>query len=603
MNTIFKMNTGRKAQRILIDTFGGVDFLSHPDKVDIRRSPEAKNMLCSSTGFLEKRDGYKRLLSLGNTIYGIHRLMTEEGERLLVHSGSYLYLFSDAGEIMLLANDMAENFSSSFIFKTSLYILDGQNIKVYDGETVSNTKDCGYAPLTTRFSDNGSMPGVVVEKPNMLSPRRKNQFTGNGAQGFLLDSRMIDEAPVTVKINDVFYENFIVNYGEGQITLNPDYPGRDQTPTVEITFSKTLIDLEYDIHGCTQSNVYGEGNDLRVFLSGNPQCRNIDFMSASFEPTYFPIGCECEIGSESSAIFGYASTESGQLILKVDNGQDSCKYLRTLKADAEEPKLYVVSQVGKSGGLLSKRSFAEVLGTRLYLSDGGVLQLSKTAVSGYDNFKCVSDRINPRLLREDGLQNALAVSWKNKYYIFINSKAYVADCQNKGSDGQFEWYFLDNLPINAALATGNTMYLGMSDGRLCRFTNEGDGEERYCDDGEPVEALWSTPVLNLGSYDHYKWLNEFKAVLTPYSRSGVELSYNTERTLRELLKSENADLFSFTDIDFSRFTFRTISTSMPVNGKTKRKCYVFQGIAESARPEPLGILAFTIGYKMAQTVK
>lgn len=604
MNTKFKINTKKKTQRILIDTFGGVDFLSHPDKVDMRRSPEAKNMLCSDTGFLHKRDGYKRLFDFGFTIYGIHRLMTQDdGEKLLVHAGSYLYLFSKIGEVILLADDMAEGFSSSFTFKNILYILDGRNIKMYDGEAVSNLKDSGYAPLTTRFSDNGSMTGEAVETPNMLSPRRRNTFIGNGAQGFLLDSRTIDTAPVTVKINGTPYQNFTVGYNEGLILLDSNYPAREQNPIVEITFSKTFAQMEYDIHGCTLSNVYGEGNDLRVFLSGNPSCQNIDFMSAPFEPTYFPIGCVSEIGSRSSAVLGYLSTESGQLILKGDNGQDFCKYLRTLKEDCGETKQYVLSQAGKRGGLLSKRSFAEVLGSRLYLSDGGVLELNKNALSGYDNFKCVSDRINPRLLKEDGLQNAQAVLWKNRYYIFVNSKAYVADCRNRGSDGQFEWYYFDNLPVSAALATADTFYLGMSDGRLCRFTKEEDGGERYYDDGVAVKAVWSTPVMTLGSFDHYKWLYEFKAVLTPYSRSGVELYYNTERTLYRLLKSENADLFSFSDIDFSRFTFRSISASMPVNGKTKQKCYVFQGIAESVRPEPLGVLAFTIGYKTAQAVR
>ena len=45
----------------------------------------------------------------------------------------------------------------------------------------------------------------------------------------------------------------------------------------------------------------------------------------------------------------------------------------------------------------------------------------------------------------------------------------------------------------------------------------------------------------------------------PYGRSSVKVYYNTNEDYRDWVLGENIDLFSFDDVDFSRFTFRTIA--------------------------------------------
>jgi len=74
------------------DRFRGVDFSTDPALVDDARSPWAPNMVADKGGMPEKRPGWRTLVELEGRINGLHTLMTDSGEQLLVHAGERLYL-------------------------------------------------------------------------------------------------------------------------------------------------------------------------------------------------------------------------------------------------------------------------------------------------------------------------------------------------------------------------------------------------------------------------------------------------------------------------------------------------------------------------------
>ncbi len=51
----------RRAKRLVVSRFGGIDCRTHPIKVSLSRSPDMQNMICDQNDFLVKRtDGAHR---------------------------------------------------------------------------------------------------------------------------------------------------------------------------------------------------------------------------------------------------------------------------------------------------------------------------------------------------------------------------------------------------------------------------------------------------------------------------------------------------------------------------------------------------------------
>ena len=73
-----------------ISSFLGVDFTSSPLEIDLRRSPNAKNII-NNDGYNETRKGYSVLNHFSNRINGVWNIDTNIGDLFLVHAGTSLY--------------------------------------------------------------------------------------------------------------------------------------------------------------------------------------------------------------------------------------------------------------------------------------------------------------------------------------------------------------------------------------------------------------------------------------------------------------------------------------------------------------------------------
>ena len=189
-----------------IERFAGVDFSTDPTKVDPIRSPDACNMIADATYFPVKRTGYRRILSFGAPIYGMHRL----GDHTLVHAGTRMFRMLDSSAVTLYQG-MAEAPSRSFRMNGRLWILDGTTYLVYDGVQIVPVRSCAFVPTTTI----GASPkggGTSLEAVNLLTPYRINTFVGDGtAKTFQLDCRDIDEGSVTCADYPIASVNAVVS--------------------------------------------------------------------------------------------------------------------------------------------------------------------------------------------------------------------------------------------------------------------------------------------------------------------------------------------------------------------------------------------------------
>lgn len=106
-------------------------------------------------------------------------------------------------------------------------------------------------------------------------------------------------------------------------------------------------------------------------------------------------------------------------------------------------------------------------GTPYYLSPQGVMGIYGTYVTEYRTISGVSQRINPKLCREN-LSQAAACAWDGKYYLAVDTHCYVADSRQM-TDGIPEWYYWENIPAQCFLPDADTrrILVVRHEGRAC----------------------------------------------------------------------------------------------------------------------------------------
>ncbi len=606
MHKPFSFGADNQTYELVVDKFAGVDFTTTPTKVDFRRSPSAKNMIADETYFPVKRTGYKSMASFeGEKINGLFKVECGEDDIMLCHAGTKLYKLSeDLEQGVELWNDMSDDFSTSFTMGGKLYILDGETYLCFDGESVKKVSDIAFTPTTTILAT-PSGAGTPFEAVNLLTPKRINTFCPDGiARTFKLDTNALDEGGViTAKHNGVDVA-FSVNKGEGTITTTDLLPASAGIATLVVTFSKTTNGYADKINKCTVFGIYGGRNDTRVFLSGNMAEKNTDWQSGLYDPTYFPDTGYTKIGSDTSAIMGYVRQFDSQIVVKEGGTGDATQYLRTFMLTEDGGVVYPLRQGADGVGALSKRCFATLTDIPLMLSADGVYGVMGTNVTEERNVKNVSKRINARLIKENNLKNGVAVEYDGKYYLCINGNCYVADSRQGMENSQFEWYFFDNIPARCFCNYNDFLLFGTADGKVMRFYKDWE-QNPYNDDGKAIDAMWATPLSPLSGWGKYKTVTDFYATLMPYERSSVEILYTTDEEVERQVMQKNLDIFSFLNVDFSRFTFKTIFSATPFRTfKRVRRIFLFQGILRNAQlNESFGILSLTIKYQVGNNVK
>ncbi len=587
MSDAYQFPQPDEIQEITVERFAGVDFASHPTKVDWAHSPDARNMIANDTFFPVKRTGYRCVRRFDGVIYGLHRL----GDDVLCHAGTKLWRLNTAAEPTLLYEAMNEEKSVSFLMNNKLWLLDGRTYLVYDGARVRPVRDNAYVPTTT-ISSPPEGGGTSLEAVNLLTPKRINTFVGDGtSRVFQLDALEVD--PGSVTCSD--YEIEVVNEITGEVTFQTAPPDAGGLANVTIAFAKTVSGDSID--KCRICGMYGGKNDTRVFVSGNPDKPNCDWQSGLYDPTYFPDTGYTRIGTDASEIMGYVRQYDTQVVLKSD-GQDAKQYLRTFELDEDDRPSYPLRQ-----GAVSRYACGVLDGTPYYLSPQGVMGIFGTFVTDYRVVHSVSQRIDPRLC-EEPLSEAIACVWNGKYYLAVGSHCYVADSRQTENSVP-EWYYWENIPANCFLADGDNdrLWFGTADGRVCVFCRETDADA-YFDDGAPIAAYWTTAFSPLGVWNKSKTILSCQLSLMPFGYSGADIALRTEKWYGPV-HSISFSQFSFDRVDFSRFSFRSIAASVPVPVRRRvRRAQLLQLVIRNARErEPFGLLGLIIRYQVRTDIR
>lgn len=595
-----------------IGSFKGVDFTTSPLEVDPQRSPNAKNII-NNDGYLESRNGYDVKNKIGDCINGVWNIDTTNEELFLVHSGTCLYqCTTDFNESVLLFNGMSNNRSVGIHFDDYLLVFDGVRTVVFskfDGTNyeVKFLDEIGYIPTVSVARDaNGG--GTDYESRNLMSPYVINTFLAekieteidsegnpvyiNQSTFKLLDSN-IEEIVLVEKLTEnaewekVTEEDYECDLSKGEIYFTPgESPvlGRDN---IRVTYKKDLKE-QSKINNCDIAVMYGyDGNNDRIFVSGNPELPNYDYWCEQNNPLYWPDDNFAKVGIEP--IIGYSKLVDGSLaIQKKHSDTDNTVYYRNYNL-LNDVEVFPLKDGSKNIGCISKYTNCNLLNDPLFLSSQGLF-----ALVGNNGEKYAQQRsyyVNGKLLKESNLENAIAIAVDGKYYLGINNHVYIADSRylsypkhSKTEQYQYEWFYWENIPARVFFSWNNKLYFGTENGEICSFT------DKYQDNGTNIEVLWETPFLDLGTNQYSKTIKNVLLVLNPRERTDITFCYELDDGEAEIISKvyenltdnfpktiyEKEKISKFMFIKFimknntdSRMSFERIGCEWRLSGKYK----------------------------------
>ena len=583
---------GVKIQQTVYSTFRGADFSTDPSLVEKYRSPLCTNIMADEGGMPEKRPGWRVLHEMEAGVNGLHRgSWGGASEVLFVHAGTKLYTWTEDPQTspVLLMSGLKDQKSRSAFLAGHLWILDGASLICSDGSSAWKMDGSNsYIPtiIITRTPAGGGTP---YEDVNLLTPWRTESFLADGTSTVYQLSGTIDAStdPVPTVNGTVLTTGFSFNRAAGTVTFSspPAAPLAGSADNVQITYAHTVSGNADLIGKCTIITTFGVSGDDRLVLSGNPDWPNRDWISAYNDPSYFPDLGYSLLGSEDTAILGYCRVGQYQAIVKSDNGQESAVFLRSGYLNEAGEAVFATQPAMAGVGAVSPGSFASLLDDPLFLSDTGIHGISVSDVQGTRVTQNRSFFLNPKLVKESGLENSEAVVWKGLYLLSTAAgHVYVLDGRQEKSyrsaamgDFVYEGYYWENIPAACWLCREDALWFGTADGEICKMSDDLDDMRRFSDDGTAISAVWATKYDDDGTPAYLKTLLKKGCCVTikPYSRSSATIYFRTDRTegTEKRVSYDTMDIFDWADIDFERFTFSSDDSPKEIFFRRKEKNY------------------------------
>lgn len=613
-------------ETIQLEKFKGVDFTSSDVNVDIRRSPDAPNMIPDEDGYPCKRTGWHTVLKLEGEVHAAYTLKMPEETHELIHCGTNLYEISTENDgtksAEIIYYDMNDAPSCAVTLNGKLWILDGQTYLYYDGRTCAPVSFIATVPKITIAKAPNGKGGATSYKPvNLLTGRKTESYLGTETDvDYYVSFNPLLKTTVTAeKLNASgawvsLKENtdFTVDRTLGKITFKAA-PGKSPVEgedNVHITYeTKSNADK---VNACCFSILYGVlGAMDRVFMSGSANEPNIDYYSEWNDPAYIGDTNYGQLGQSNSAITGYSVINDLIVAHKANEENERNAFVRAGTLDSDGFAVFAIKNVLQGEGACARRSFCNANTEPLFLTKLGIYALAASDVSGERYAQNRSYYINKVLRDASNLENACCTVWGRFYVLSLGSRLYLLDTSQKtyeskgpSSAYQYECYYFDNIDATAIWSHDGVLCFGTADGSVREFYKSGSATH-YSDDGAPIKAYWTTPMMHFDYWGYLKSIVGCWVVAKPYSRSGGDIYYSTDKKPRTIVKSYSLDIFDFSDIDFRRWTFNTLDRPNVINARKKaRKVKVFQVRVENANAaEPFGVLGIMINYKLAGKVK
>lgn len=455
--------------------------------------------------------------------------------------------------------------SVSFECGGDLYLMDGSSyLKIerkktaIDGKTFFNSYTIsavtGKIPTTGThgyyYYEDENSPGewtdcTPYEEANYLSTQQINEFAGdNNHKAFYLTTLADTIDKVELYASGTWTETTAYTVTstalKTKITfttkppIHEDGAGYDN---IRVTFTPSTQLDPNKIKHCTIATRFGFFNNNRIFVTGNPDFPNEDWMSDVDDPTYFPENGFTKVGSEYTKIKGYLHYGDILAIVKEQDNMQPEIFIRSSEEQSDASVLYPVQQGIKGVGAASSKAFASLRDDPLFYNKNGVYAISGTDASQQRTVQNRSVFVDAKIKQERG--EPVATVWNDRYILCFptSGHCYVADASQiagaADSNFVYEWYYWENVFATVFLELDGDLFFGTAEGKLCKFNSDMTDLKRFSDGmtlvsgawtgGDPIRAYWRTKQDALNSLAMKKSMSRkgCAVMVKPYDRSSV----------------------------------------------------------------------------------
>ena len=459
--------------------------------------------------------------------------------------------------------------ASFFEFGNQVYILSGEYY-VWNGVSLQRVE--GYIPtvfINTPAGVNGG--GTIYEEINMLTPKKKQTFNGDGTTKQFKIAQVPDSI-ISVKVNGV----------DAAYTASSDIITITQAPAqgydnVEICWSKDDGDRDI-IKAMRFGTVFGGDVDTRVFLYGHPTYRNRAYYSAiAYEndiavPSveYFPATAQVDIGPSNFAVTDL--TRQYDRLLATTNKPEayyltiSTEQLQVTLAGGETATRYVPSvktlPLNEAHGNVAMGQGQVLMNYPVTFEDSAIVMWKATNVRDEKNAEIISTKIKKDLdkIAISGIKT-LDLQEHNQLWVLFDNKVWIYNYINKTySRLQF------TVSMNNMSSLNGRVYMSTSQGSLVKFS------ENYNTYGEePIPAYWEMNFADFGVPYLRKTMTRLWISMQPSNWASADVSYISNLSESKITKHIEYKKQWFDKVNFADWHFTASINPQPFRLKLKAK--------------------------------
>ena len=591
------IQTSKTTKPTTINKFLGLNLSDTGDtQIQLGESGNMTNFYITDDLKLRKMYGYKTFHNFETPIRGMFSTKIGNTQYLLVATDGKLYYFLQSqlddeenwdNITPVEIGSIPDNDTSFFEFDNKIYILCGGYYK-WDGTTLSEVE--GYTPTVFINTPAGEIGGgIIYEEINLLSPKKKQTFNGDGeattptrifriaqeADSITGVQVVIDKMPLASDKYHFYVKDNVTH--KDIIEITNDVSFKTGYDNVEITWSKDDGDRDI-IEGMRFGTIFGGDVDTRVFLYGNPNCQNRVYFSAiSYEneiavPSveYFPATAQIDIGPANFAVTDL--TRQYDRLLATTNKPEayyltiSTEQIPVTLGDGSSTTRYVPAvttlPLNEAHGNLAMGQGQLLMNYPVTFENGAIIQWKATNVRDEKNADSIGAKIKKDLdeivmsgIKTHDLQES------NQLWIVYDKTVWIYNYYN-------QTYSRLKLPIsvNNITSLNGNVYISSTDGNVMKFSRNFNTF-----DEETIDAYWEMNFSDFGVPYLRKTMNRLWIQMQPSGFASADVSFISNRAESQVSKHIEYKIQWFDEVHFGDWHFTASVNPQPFKLKLKAK--------------------------------
>lgn len=465
-------------------------------------------------------------------------------------------------------------------FSGEVYILSPKKFAVL-GADDTFTEATPYVPLVIA----GAAPsggGTELEKINLLSPFRRVSFSADGTStAYVLPQ---EAAAVTAVTVDNVPQGVPGSFSSGTHTFTFHTAPSKGVGNVVITYKvpeSVSAPAIAQITSCTLHEEFNGSVDTRLFLAGDGSNRcYYSGVTQDGTPSvlYFPALNEIAVDMSGSAVTAICRHYSRLMVFKED-GTFAITYEPVTLADGSVTAGFFLRPVNRDYGNAAPGQVRTVSNYPRSFTAAALYEWRITSSYYRDERYAVRISDPVRALISQADPKAL-LAWDDDadktYYIFLNDTLGTVIVNRYGLGKSGVWSSYQGQPfrsVSHVFTFGGSLYF-CSGGKILHFSvsalydNLGQGNI-------PIECYWESGFMAFGADFLRKYSSQIYISVLSESHSTVYVTAETDRKSEYTEKAVSRNIFAFSTLQFSDFTFRTKQSPSISRVRLKVKKFVY----------------------------